>query len=100
MIGTFASVLIFTMFKELYEDIGRMRSDNEVNNSSTKVLVEGTPVEKRWSEVRVGDIVRVEKDREFPADLLLVGTLPDRDTVFIDTMNLDGEVGVVLERAF
>lgn len=41
MIGTFAAVLIFTMFKELYEDIGRMRSDNEVNNSKTLVLVNG-----------------------------------------------------------
>ena len=38
--------------------------------------------------------MKVEKDREFPADLLLVSTIPDRDTVFVDTMNLDGEVGI------
>ena len=94
MIGTFAAVLIFTMFKELYEDIGRMRSDNEVNNSKTLVLVNGELQEKRWADVCVGDIVKVVKDREFPADLLLVSTIPDRDTVFVDTMNLDGEVGI------
>ena len=96
MIGTFAAVLIFTMFKELYEDIGRMRSDNEVNNSTTLVLVDGQLKERKWAEVCVGDIIKVEKDKEFPADLLLVSTLPDRDTVFVDTMNLDGEVGTAV----
>ena len=32
MIGTFAAVLIFTMLKELYEDIGRHKQDMQVNN--------------------------------------------------------------------
>lgn len=36
MIGTFAMVLIFTMFKELFEDIQRMKSDKELNNSFTR----------------------------------------------------------------
>ena len=70
-----------------------MRSDSEVNNSKTLVLEGGQLIEKKWAQVRVGDVVRVDKDREFPADLLLVSTLPGRDTVFVDTMNLDGEVG-------
>lgn len=57
MIGTFAAVLVFTMFKELYEDIGRMRSDSEVNNSKTLILEDSQLIEKRWSQVRVGDVV-------------------------------------------
>ena len=38
MIGTFAAVLVFTMFKELFEDYYRMKSDREINNSMSKVL--------------------------------------------------------------
>lgn len=38
MIGTFAFVLIFTMFKELYEDIQRYKSDKELNTRRTHVL--------------------------------------------------------------
>jgi len=40
----------------------------------------------------VGDFVRVEKDEEVPADLLLVNA--PKDIVFISTMNLDGETNL------
>jgi len=35
MIGTFAGILVFTMFKELYEDVHRMRGDYIVNRTKT-----------------------------------------------------------------
>jgi len=38
MIYTFAGVLFFTMLKELYEDIFRMKGDLEVNNKEAMVL--------------------------------------------------------------
>jgi hypothetical protein len=41
MIGTFAFVLIFTMFKELYEDIQRYKSDKELNTRLTQVIGSG-----------------------------------------------------------
>ena len=28
--------------------------------------------ERMWEQVKVGDFVKVEKDKEFPADLLLI----------------------------
>jgi magnesium-transporting ATPase (P-type) len=40
----------------------------------------------------VGDIVKVEKDEEVPADLLLIHA--SKDVVFISTMNLDGETNL------
>jgi P-type E1-E2 ATPase len=40
----------------------------------------------------MGDLVRIQKDTEFPADLLLVGA--QKDLVFVDTMNLDGETNL------
>jgi P-type E1-E2 ATPase len=40
----------------------------------------------------MGDICKVEKDESFPADLLLVSA--EKDLVFVDTMNLDGETNL------
>ncbi len=42
--------------------------------------------------MKVGDIVRVEKDEEVPADLLLIKA--PKDIVFVSTMNLDGETNL------
>ncbi|CDW89464.1 p-type atpase [Stylonychia lemnae] len=77
MIGTFAAVLIFTMFKEAYEVLER-----KTNNFK----------EKKWSNVKIGDILLVNKDMEFPADLLLLNS--QKDIVYVDTMNLDGETNL------
>ena len=47
-----------------------------------------------WSNVRVGDVVKIEKDTEFPADLLLLHAAGGKDIVYVDTMNLDGETNL------
>jgi magnesium-transporting ATPase (P-type) len=38
IISTFSGILIFTMIKEGYEDWGRHKADNDVNNSETLAL--------------------------------------------------------------
>ncbi len=94
MIGTFAMVLFFTMLKEAYEDFQRAKSDTEMNCRSTQVLDPGSGEVRRcrWEELHVGDLVKVEKDEEVPADLLLVSA--PKDVVFVSTMNLDGETNL------
>ena len=52
----------------------------------------GTFVDCKWEDIHVGDIVKVEKDQEVPADLLLINAL--KDVVFVSTMNLDGETNL------
>ena len=69
MIGTFMAVLLFTSLKELFEDIFRMISDKEVNNTIAMVLkYDGRArFEKtQWRDIKLGDIIRVEKDQTFP----------------------------------
>ena len=48
--------------------------------------------EKKWSELRIGDIVKVIKDQEFPSDILLL--YGSKEIVYVDTMNLDGETNL------
>jgi hypothetical protein len=64
MIGTFASVLIFTMFKEAYEDIYRHKQDAEVNGKKALVY-DGLRFEfhdKSWKSIKTGELVKVLKD--------------------------------------
>ncbi len=46
----------------------------------------------KWHEVKTGELVKVLKDEEFPADLVLLKSDKESGIVFVDTMNLDGEV--------
>jgi P-type E1-E2 ATPase len=53
-----------------------------------------------WSNVRVGDVVKINKDTEFPADLLLLHASGGKDIVYVDTMNLDGETNLKDKQCF
>lgn len=43
------------------------------------------------THIRVGQILRIAKDEEFPADLLLLSSASSDATAFVNTANLDGE---------
>jgi phospholipid-transporting ATPase len=94
MIGTFAFVLIATMIKELVEDWGRYKQDQKSNNRLVWKMTEGV-----WDQVKCwtlmpGDIVKVEKDEEFSADVLILKSTNDNGYCYIDTKNLDGETNL------
>jgi magnesium-transporting ATPase (P-type) len=81
MIGTFALVLFFTMVKEAVDDLLRAKSDSELNQRPTRRVdaKTGQIVECRWEDLKVGDVVKVQKDEEVPADLLLIHAPKDID---------------------
>ena len=67
----FTIILVLTAIKELIEDIKRHRADDKVNSSLVQVLdYNGGHERKKWKDVVVGDVVRVENETFFPADLV------------------------------
>jgi magnesium-transporting ATPase (P-type) len=48
-------------------------------------------MQKQWYDIKLGTLVKVEKDTEFPADMLLLKTSRENGVAFVDTLNLDGE---------
>jgi phospholipid-transporting ATPase len=94
MIGTFVAVLVFTMFKEAYEDYFRHKSDSQVNNTEGRRLEGSEWVTVKWKDMHVGDILKVQSGEGFPADLIFLSSSNDSGLAFVDTMNLDGETNL------
>eukprot|EP00292_Cryptomonas_paramecium_P005912 CAMPEP_0113728000 /NCGR_PEP_ID=MMETSP0038_2-20120614/41580_1 /TAXON_ID=2898 /ORGANISM="Cryptomonas paramecium" /LENGTH=415 /DNA_ID=CAMNT_0000659341 /DNA_START=33 /DNA_END=1277 /DNA_ORIENTATION=+ /assembly_acc=CAM_ASM_000170 len=95
--GPFAVILFLNMIREIWEDSKRHFADSEVNNRQVKVIRSPDPQQDmHWKDIVVGDIVRVTKNNEFPADLVLLSSSGDQGMAYIDTCNLDGETNLKL----
>lgn len=51
-------------------------------------------VKKKWADIKSGELVKILKDEEFPADLVLLKSDKESGIAFVDTMNLDGETNL------
>lgn len=94
MIGTFIFVLVCTMIKELIEDWSRYIQDRLSNNRLIYKMMNS-----RWEKVccytlTPGDLVKVEKDEEFSADIIILQSANQNGYCYIDTKNLDGETNL------
>ncbi|KAJ4770396.1 Phospholipid-transporting ATPase [Rhynchospora pubera] len=88
-----------TMAKEGIEDWRRKQQDHEVNSRKVTLHVgNGDFQTTTWDQLRVGDIVKVQKDEFFPADLVLLSSSYEDGICYVETMNLDGETNLKLKQ--
>ncbi|GLU20283.1 hypothetical protein SLE2022_364910 [Rubroshorea leprosula] len=93
-----AVVIGATMGKEILEDWRRKRQDIEMNNRKVKAHRGGIFYDTRWMDLKVGDIVKVERDEFFPADLILLSSSYEDAICYVETTNLDGETNLKLKQ--
>ena len=94
-----AFVIGVSMAKEGLEDIRRGRSDKDVNNRLVQTLdSDGVFRKRRWKQLNSGNIVKVECDEFFPADLLFLFSNNPAGTCYVETANLDGETNLKIKR--
>ncbi|KAJ7978815.1 Phospholipid-transporting ATPase [Quillaja saponaria] len=98
-VAPLVAVIGATMGKELLEDWKRKKQDIEMNNRNVKVHDgEGVFDYSKWKDLKVGDIVKVEKDEFFPADLILLSSSYEEAICYVETTNLDGETNLKLKQ--
>ncbi|KAJ7703301.1 aminophospholipid-transporting P-type ATPase [Mycena rosella] len=108
-IAPLAFVLCVTMGKEAFDDYKRNLRDREANSQKYLILdpptsgdrssaLDNTYIDTHAntravpsSSLRVGDLIRLEKNQRVPADLVLLHTSDAAGTCFIRTDQLDGE---------
>lgn len=56
-------IVLVTMIKDGYEDLGRHRSDNRLNNQLASVVNDkGEERKKKWQDIRTGDMIKIVND--------------------------------------
>jgi phospholipid-translocating ATPase len=94
-----AFVIGVSMAKEGIEDIRRGRSDKDVNNRHIQTLdSDGIFRKRRWKQLNSGNIVRVQRNEFFPADLLFLFSNNPTGSCYVETANLDGETNLKIKR--
>lgn len=84
-----AFVLFVTMSKEALDDLARRRRDAESNKEAYEVLGKAEFVRSR--DLKVGDLIVINKDQRVPADVILLKSSEATGESFIRTDQLDGE---------
>jgi phospholipid-transporting ATPase len=87
-------VIVVSMIKDFVEDYKRWKSDAEENNNEVKILQNGEEASVKWSDLMVGNIVKVFKDNFFPSDIIFIKSSNSENVCYVETKNLDGETNL------
>ena len=87
----FIMVLGIGLIMDLIEELKRYKNDLETNKSLTKVYKNKIFRKIKWSEIKIGNLMKIKKDEIIPADLFVLCSSNKDGAFYLKTANLDGE---------
>ena len=88
------------VISEGIDDWARKAADRETNDRETFVVgANGEEQVREWRSLRVGEVVRVCKNEQVPADLVITRTSFEKGHCYIETSGIDGETNLKLKSA-
>ncbi|VDM23562.1 unnamed protein product, partial [Wuchereria bancrofti] len=89
--GPLGFVLTVTLIREAMDDFVRFLRDRELNSEKYEKLTSQGIDYISSSNIKVGDLLIIQKDKRVPADVVLLRTTEKSGASFIRTDQLDGE---------
>jgi len=87
-------VVVFASVIKFRQDIERFRADKALNEAACQRLVDGRFVASKWTQVKVGDFLKVDNREMLPADIVLVSAFEPDPAIpvgacYVETKSLD-----------
>eukprot|EP01063_Lacrimia_lanifica_P031425 TRINITY_DN5178_c0_g1_i2.p1 TRINITY_DN5178_c0_g1~~TRINITY_DN5178_c0_g1_i2.p1 ORF type:complete len:1396 (+),score=464.33 TRINITY_DN5178_c0_g1_i2:144-4331(+) len=92
-------VLTVSAVKEGWEDFKRHQADAEDNSGLVKVLKGDQWVATASMDVKIGDVILLERNATVKADVVILSSDDEDSVVYIETSQLDGESNVKTRKA-
>ena len=93
-LAPFIIVVTIGLVLDGIEEIKRYRNDVKANNTKVKLYKNKKLRNTEWSKVKIGNLVKVKKDENFPADMLVIFSSNKEGNFYLQTSNIDGETNL------
>ena len=87
----FIMVISIGIILDLIEELKRYRNDLLTNGTITKIYKSGKFRKIVWSDINVGNLIKVKNNEIIPADMLVICSSNVDGSFYLQTSNLDGE---------